>query len=148
MYDQWQIWNVIGNPNNNTLINNLGKQIKYEIINNLLINKIQNGIFLDSCIHHCTSCSVADEDSWNGLTVKSTKYSNKSLINNEKYESISGLTPAKVFQIWYKDDYSSDNNNYYDSNSKHSLKNNINRHFYIQDFSYPCYDCCKCRAQY
>ena len=52
-------------------------------ISSKLLNKPHNGAFFDACTHHCTSCSVINEDSWNGDHIKSTDRINSDT-NNSK----------------------------------------------------------------
>lgn len=128
-YDQWQIWHVIGNPALNDLINQIGNQTVYELKHSVL-NKPQHGAFFDACIHHCTSCSVNTEDSWNGGAVISSK---------EK------LTPAIAFAKWYNDE---NIDKLVNSKSRLLVSNDTivrSTHVYQQAKLYPCFDCCACR---
>jgi len=50
-YDTWQIGNVLGS-HDAAKINQFGAMLTTRVQRNLLVNK-RNGIFLDSCAHHC-----------------------------------------------------------------------------------------------
>jgi len=72
-YDAWQIEAEL--PNNSTaMVNELGVNITSRLQANLL-NRPQNGVFLDSCVHHCWM--------WSGLR-------------------INGSRQADAFQLWYE----------------------------------------------
>jgi len=73
-YDSWQIGNVLAVNNDVALVNEMGANITSRLQANLL-NKQQNGVFLDSCEHHCGL--------WNGL-------------------SVGGVRQPEAFQAWYE----------------------------------------------
>jgi hypothetical protein len=80
--------------------------------------RVHHGTFLDSCNHHCFGCSV-EENTWNGPNVRS---------------SLEGLTPAQALQQWYLT-----------SLPQYVLQHgNGTKHFYEQNFPFPCENCCRC----
>jgi len=54
-YDYWQIYNVLGSENV-TLVNKFGDYELQVIQSTLLKSRIDHGIWLDSCTHHCFYC--------------------------------------------------------------------------------------------
>ena len=90
-YDQWQIWHVVGKPSNSTLINEFGSSLLSQLRTHLLANP-RHAAFVDSCTHHCTSCSSPGEDSWNGESIRSTSPGVRSSAN--------GMTASDLFQKW------------------------------------------------
>jgi hypothetical protein len=140
-YDQWQLWHVLGKPYSIDLVNAFGANIT-SLLKAGLLNLDSNGnaidtsdsainyhgAFIDSCTHHCTSCSVTGENSWYGEHIKSQK---------EK----ENLTPAQSFQLWYNEILTK-------IHSPHdgNLDNVVRNRFFIQEGQYPCDDCCTCRA--
>ena len=89
-YDQWQIWHVVGKPNNSSLVNNFGSLLLSQLQSRLLTNP-RHGAFVDSCTHHCTSCSSPGEDSWHGDTIRST---------GATRSTAHGLTASDTFEAW------------------------------------------------
>jgi len=86
-FDQWQIWHVIGKPHDISVVNAYAdKMVNYMLKRFIGSKTTTHGGFIDSCTHHCTSCSAAGEDSWHGLNIKSTK---------------EGFTEATSFYHWY-----------------------------------------------
>lgn len=86
-FDQWQIWHVIGKPHDVSLVNTYADNMVGFMQERFIGSKMtSHGGFIDSCTHHCTSCSAAGEDSWHGKNIKSTK---------------EGFTEATSFYHWY-----------------------------------------------
>lgn len=131
-YDQWQIWHVVGKPNNVSLVNSFGSDLVARLKSRLLGNP-RHGAFIDSCTHHCTSCSSPGEDSWNGDAIRSTGAS-RSLKD--------GWTASDTFDHWLakerRTQFSSEGSAVADAD-----KGVV---FAMQDRQYPCTDCCKCHA--
>jgi len=73
-YDSWQVPNILGSTNA-TLINKYGNLVSQRVFETVLPNP-RNGVYLDSCYHHCTS------GLWNSM-------------------HIGGVTMATAFQEWY-----------------------------------------------
>ena len=48
--------------------------------------RASNGVFIDSCSHHCMSCSAKGEDVWNGKRVR----------------SVDGRSASEAFAQWYR----------------------------------------------
>eukprot|EP01038_Epipyxis_sp_PR26KG_P004243 gene4243-6022_t len=84
-YDQWQILHVIGGDNNQLLVNEFGHNLTSSLQKSLLVNS-DHGAFIDSCSHHCTSCSVSNENSWHGSNIRS---------------SVGNKSEATAFSTWY-----------------------------------------------
>jgi hypothetical protein len=74
VYDQWQIDNVLGSRSER-LINSFGANLTSRAVGSLVAPGRPNGIFLDSCYHHCWA--------WNRFR-------------------IGGYTQAMAFQAWFE----------------------------------------------
>ncbi len=63
-YDYWSLYHIVGNINSLNLVTKYS--IKIKNIMNLVNQNPQNGLFMNSCTHHCTKCAVriADESIW------------------------------------------------------------------------------------
>lgn len=121
-FDQWQIWHVIGKPYNVSVVNEFGTTLLSLLKERLLeshTKAFKHGAFVDSCTHHCTSCSAPGEDSWSGINIKST---------HQK------INEATAFSRWYTDSHNTLNDH------------TTTLHYYIQEAPYPCNDCCLCHA--
>lgn len=59
-YDSWQIANNLGN-NSTGIVNNWGATLT-TLVNKNLLARSQNGVFLDSCVHHCGGWSTIHID--------------------------------------------------------------------------------------
>jgi len=73
-YDSWQTANILGSTDPN-LINPYGDYLT-ELVKETELTSDRNGIYLDSCWHHCTS------GMWNTMVTD-------------------GVTMAQAFQLWY-----------------------------------------------
>lgn len=156
-YDQWQLWHVIG-LSDAAYINPFGRNVTRMVVERILNSKPYHGAFIESCTHHCTSCSSTGEDSWNGPRIKSTRSPDQA-----------AHTEASAFQRWYNDlqsdsklrkflygfengEVGSNVNGFINqSQSKQSsgdgkIDLSVYRHAYIQDGKYPCHTCCYCSA--
>jgi len=59
-YDSWQLDNILGTKNNDTLVNNYGQLFDQRF---MPVSKLAvNGYFLDSCYHHCAE--------WNSIRIQ------------------------------------------------------------------------------
>ena len=148
-------------------MNPFGQNVTRMVIERVLASQPYHGAFIESCTHHCTSCSSGGEDSWNGPRIKSTRSPDQV-----------AYTEAAAFQRWYSDIQSDPSFRKYlygnsDSRSRSgggvegsdvsiSLNNNKTakqtagyrgrfdlssyRHAYMQDGKYPCHHCCYCSA--
>lgn len=98
-------------------------------VSNLFLGKNKmHGAFVDSCTHHCTSCSHAGEDSWNGERIKSTEE----------------VTAATAFAVWYQKSFPL--TVYSGANLTTGLSVSMPKsRMFLQDKPYPCDDCCICR---
>jgi len=87
-YDHWMIWNVIGDPSVVELVNQFGNNVT-RLMKTALIkkNKVKShAIFIDSCTHHCYSCSAAEEVIWHGHSILSHEL----------------ITPSEAFSEWHR----------------------------------------------
>jgi len=50
-FDSWQIGNILCSTNA-TIINEFGRNLT-NLVEDVILSDVQNGIFLDSCFHHC-----------------------------------------------------------------------------------------------
>jgi len=73
-YDSWQIYNILGS-NSTALVNPYGALLTSLIYKHELASN-RNGVYLDSCTHHCTS------GMWNSMHTN-------------------GVTMAQAFAMWY-----------------------------------------------
>lgn len=128
-YDQWQIWHVVGKPYDLHTINEFGHNISHLIRHELVKDGSLHGAFLDACTHHCTSCSKAGEDSWNGDNIRSTE---------------GGDNVATAFNKWYSDSILVNTSSRSVRATKGKGAHRV--HLYVQDKAYPCNDCCICHA--
>ena len=97
-YDQWQLHHVVGS-NYKNIMNIFGMNITNIVTKRLLANHL-NGAFIDSCTHHCTSCSSIGEDSWNGPRIVADTFSSSSSSSTTTTEL---MTAARAFQLWHTD---------------------------------------------
>lgn len=139
-------------------INPFGRNVTRMVVERVLASKPYHGAFIESCTHHCTSCSSSGEDSWNGPRIKSTRSPDQG-----------AYTEAVAFQRWYTDLQSDPSFRKYlygsDSgigsaqgasvsltakvqslNSRGQIDLSSYRHAYMQDGKYPCHNCCYCSA--
>lgn len=97
-----------------------------------------HGSFIESCAHHCTSCSV-EEDTWSG--------------NKFLSASPDKVTPAIAIKTWYKASIPSYNFSHLmthpivNSTAGNSLLVPKNSMLFLQDFPFPCHSCCKCTVR-
>ena len=72
-YDYWQILHIFSQaytaPEVNAYGRNLVSQLKVSLFH---AAHPGHGVFIDSCAHHCTSCSDDTENTWSGNHVRST----------------------------------------------------------------------------
>ncbi len=111
------------------LVNEFGARLTKSLRSTLLYSDKPNpghGAFVESCTHHCTSCSNKREDSWNGPSIVS---------------SVEKVNEATAFAAWYRKSLGGSGAT--SSGSSAVATNNTN--FYFQDRAFPCYDCCVCR---
>mmetsp|Transcript_28054 Transcript_28054/g.39956 ORF Transcript_28054/g.39956 Transcript_28054/m.39956 type:complete len:496 (+) Transcript_28054:21-1508(+) len=125
-YDQWQIIHVIGKNYSNEEVNEFGAKIVSKLKSQLLESSSLHGAFVDSCGHHCTSCSDKGENVWHGDHIQSTLDYHQ----NKKY------TAAEAFSSWYA----------YSMKKPEPLTRNWPQRFFMQNFSFPCTSCCLCRV--
>ena len=144
------------------------------VIERVLSSKPYHGAFIESCTHHCTSCSSTGEDSWNGPRIKSTR--GPDTVSAIEAGVGSGVfTEANAFSQWFQFLHSnSEYNKFLYPGSHHrvsaqDVKQSILmqqhtvmslrysgpgksvdmtqfNHGYIQDGKYPCHTCCFCIA--
>ena len=123
-FDHWQAWHVLGDPSNHTLLNVNGQALAASLLGTVAHSKSPHGVFVDSCSHHCTSCSSKADDVWNGENVR-----HRVGDGDRAGDSVGlGITPAVALKRWY------------------TSKPQSKTHIYLQSGRYPCLDCCKCRS--
>eukprot|EP01041_Mallomonas_annulata_P000132 gene132-211_t len=83
IYDYWQIWHVIGRPQEHKLVNEFGSNLT-QLMTNALQHK-HHGVYFDSCTHHCLSCSDKGDNLWDGMSVRSKEH----------------LSPSNAFFLWF-----------------------------------------------
>ena len=144
-YDQWQIWHVIGKPNNVSAVNAFGSTLLHQLKSRLLSNP-RHGAFVDSCTHHCTSCSSPGEDTWHGDTVRST---------GATRSTAHGLTASDTFARWLAREEAVHRQAQAQVQGQappagHSAASGASGEeaavFAMQDHLYPCSECCLCHA--
>lgn len=146
---------MLGRNNTIPTVNAFGRQITEGILTNFHyihnpITKEENNpghaSFIESCAHHCTSCSVED-DTWSGSRVSGTYLQNTSVHKS---------SPSMAFKYWFK--MSTESNGQVGFGSViSSLTNtslahtahkfNHNTFLALQDAAYPCPSCCKCAVK-
>lgn len=138
-YDQWQLHHVIGS-NYKSVIAEFGKNITNIVVKHLLSNT-HNGAFVDSCAHHCTSCSANGEDSWNGPRVAVELLSER-------------INPAKAYARWYNATtevmtaavLARESKLLRPINTQSIATSDPAKYLFMQQGSFPCDTCCFCRA--
>jgi hypothetical protein len=128
-YDQWQILHVIGRNFNISSVNQFGKRMVSLLKTKFLHSNYGHGAFVDSCAHHCTSCSDKDEDSWAGPHIISSISAPPSVGND-----LIGVNQANAFATWFQSSLATKN------------ESSLSSRLFTQDFSFPCDKCCMCRV--
>lgn len=85
-YDSWQIKNVLGDENEETLINDFGEELMIKLQKSLFADKKNSGFF-DACLHHTANqCGKMNEkcNLWNSM-------------------HISNVTENQAFSLWYNE---------------------------------------------
>eukprot|EP01039_Chlorochromonas_danica_P006536 gene6536-7209_t len=78
-YDHWQINHIYGGERNDA----------------------GHGVFIESCAHHCVSCSDSHEDTWNGKHIVASIYLNTSSSSSSYPIDRSLYSPGEAFKAWY-----------------------------------------------
>lgn len=72
-YDYWQILHIFSQAYTSAEVNAYGRNLVSKLKISLFHTKHPgHGVFIDSCAHHCTSCSDETENTWSGNFVRST----------------------------------------------------------------------------
>ena len=136
-------------------MNSFGKKLTEELLENLHykinpITKQENNpghsSFIESCAHHCTSCSVED-DTWSGSKVSGSYQLDLSFQKS---------TPSLAFKYWFKS--STEFGSHFAFNSSLAALTNVSFSNTLPKFNsktflamqyaaYPCASCCKCTVK-
>ena len=114
-YDSWQIQHVTGKKKDVEAINKLGSILQSSIEN--IVNKSysRHGAHVDSCVHHCSTCS-------------------KSLfVWNNKETTVT--SERQAFEKWFH--LTSSNSSEFKDEQSHVTSNLV-----LLDSPYPCKECC------
>ena len=163
-YDQWQILHIYGHDYTPDSVNVYGRNLVIALKAAVFAaGNPGHGAFVDSCTHHCTSCSDATENSWSGNNIRSTIPSSGSG-GGKKYNV------AEAFSAWYKRSLASSSSGSVSGSkglrstasgssgkktststttkttttntASTALQAGVN--WFAQERSYPCADCCRC----
>ena len=101
-----------------------------------------HGAFVDSCSHHCTSCSASAENVWAGPRIFSTSYTHTEDMNPVKsfgYDTMYCLWSLHKYvcmcgyRRWFEQSISVSHPD-------------LSERFFYQNKSFPCDSCCLCRV--
>lgn len=99
---------------------------------------------MDSCTHHCTSCSSPGEDSWHGDSIRSTGPSRGGLLGAA---AAAGLTASDAFERWYLRERQGQVAGVGGAAGIVGGAGGEGGGLLVaQDRQYPCSDCCRCHA--
>jgi hypothetical protein len=144
-FDSWQILHIYTQNYTAAGVNAYGARLVNALQQALLYpGNPGHGVFVDSCSHHCTSCSTSTENTWSGKNVLSTS----------SYSGNSGtsLTVADAFSRWYNHMLEARPPTAGASPSPPTTPAAaaaqppvLDKYsWFIQDRPYPCSDCCMC----
>lgn len=93
-YDHWQILHIHGRNYSDEDVNRYGRSLSMQLLHASLemhsaSNTSGHGVFIESCAHHCVSCSEAHEDTWNGPKVRA------------HHLDLHSYSPGQAFKLWY-----------------------------------------------
>jgi hypothetical protein len=135
-YDYWQIMHIYDQKYTVQGVNDFGRTMILAIKASVFYKGHPgHGIFVDSCVHHCTNCTEG-ENTWSGNSIVSQR---------EK------MTPATAFSNWYRHALLRFYNNQLrgEISPPGLLNYNIKpiyegKNWFAQDFPFPCEHCCNC----
>lgn len=148
-YDQWQVLHIYSQAYTAMGVNAYGRALVASLTDTLFhAAHPGHGVFLDSCSHHCTSCSDHSENSWSGprvtATLEGAQWLNSSSPSPAASSALVGLVTgnarvneAQAFHLWYE-------------NSLRAVVETASAppqpgvNWFFQNRTYPCADCCKC----
>lgn len=95
-YDYWSLYHIVGNIHDHNLLTEFSTKVK-NIMLNLVNQNPLNGLFMNSCTHHCTKCAnrAADDNLWHSK--------NKLVASNS---SAVQYTIANAVASWLQNKYS------------------------------------------
>jgi hypothetical protein len=132
-YDQWQILHIFSQNYTAEEVNAYGRTLLQSLKPTLFhATHPGHGAFVDSCSHHCTSCSDPSENTWSGSAVRSTIN-----VTPVSASAKADWNEAEAFQVWYANSLLPAR-----SGKATSIQPGVN--WFFQDRPYPCSDCCKC----
>ena len=170
-YDQWQILHIYGREYTPEAVNAYGRELVASLKQTLFHNRHPgHGAFVDSCSHHCTSCSDSTENTWSGSRIRSTIPTVPNPAAASPNDTAQGISPsltakadwneAEAFHVWYANSLQ-----IHKEQQKQQLQHSGNStiasttttgtvtvsapiqpgiNWFLQDRLYPCADCCKC----
>lgn len=81
-YDYWQILHIFSQAYTSPEVNTYGRGVVKKLKMSLFhAQHPGHGVFIDSCAHHCTSCSDETENTWSGNHIRSTISMNMSVVS-------------------------------------------------------------------
>jgi hypothetical protein len=135
-YDQWQILHIFSQNYTAEEVNAYGRALLQSMKPALFhASHPGHGAFVDSCSHHCTSCSDPVENTWSGNAVRSTigvTSVSQSVVAKADWNE------AEAFQVWYENSMLPSRA----GKAAAAIQPGVN--WFFQDRPYPCSDCCKC----
>ncbi len=120
-----------------TQVNKFGADLRMSLQKALLYSQDQqggnpgHGAFVESCAHHCTSCSESSEDSWNGRRIVSTDLWVGGGSEQWLRQDMNGAT---AFAHWF--------------NQSIVASKTVAPLLFFQNRTFPCDDCCLCRVHH
>ena len=116
------MWHVLGTSSNIQSVNAFGERLQKQLIHVIDFSRRGHGGFINSCEHHCMSCSHGSDELWTRMHRVTTSYT------LGQFQNTSDLSIQNAFGDWFQ------------------FANPIDQKFlHIEDYSYFCDACCKCR---
>lgn len=153
---------ILSRNASNRSINQFGQKLTNQMMETVFYpDNPGHGGFIESCAHHCFSCSDSQENLWTGSHMISTQ---------EKFNYAQSFAawylnslPASLRDQYFKPKLSKKNESIVNSTTMNThlsldkwLSNSMNSsntfqlpifNLYLQNFSYPCHNCCLCQAK-
>ncbi len=135
-FDRWQLQHIAGKNYNVTTANIYGGILAETMKKTIITNHEagNQGVFIDSCLHHCTVCWQGHDDLWSGNSIRA---------NNMETE----VNMANAFTEWYSGTRTRHFNKQKNGGVNVS-NNNSPAYFYFQSGEYPCKNCCQCQSSF
>jgi hypothetical protein len=137
-YDQWQILHIYSQAYTAEGVNAYGQALVRSLTSTLFhAAHPGHGVFLDSCSHHCTSCSDHTENSWSGPRVMALVSATQLANATSTAGGLVQVGQAEAFHTWYQNSLTGAV-----ATARAAPQTGLN--WFFQNRTYPCADCCKC----